>query len=428
MLSQDPRAHGQTQSTRAWAPLRSTAFASLFAGYAVSALGNGMSAVAISWLAIHLAHGHETGLLVGAAVAAFTLPGVLAALVAGRVLRRLDPRLLVLAEALLRAAALGAIAGLALAGSLSPVVYVVLLGVSSLFGVLGLAGDLAATAELLPPEMHMAANSLNTVASFAAMIAGPAAAGGIIAAAGPGVVLAVDAGSYALLVIAVVASRRFQPPPPSTDMEVTGIGSGLRALRRLPAVAAITLLCVVFFGLYGPVEVALPVYVSSVLHAGAGVLGGYWAVFSIGATLGALGATSVQRVGLWRVAVAVMAAWGACLVPFGFVTSVVVGFIALGVGGLVYGPFLPLKRTIIQRAAPPAALARVGAASGIFTVTASPVGTALGGPLVAALGASLTLTISGIATIAAALAAAGLLWHYRRHRGGAIGKPATVRS
>lgn len=414
MPNPDPPAHDQAQSPRVWAPLRSTAFASLFAGYAVSALGNGMSAVAISWLAIELAHGHDAGLLVGAAVAAFTLPGVLAALVAGRVLRRLDPRLLVLAEALLRAAALGAIAGLSLSGSLSPVLYVVLLGVSSLFGVLGLAGDLAATAELLPPEMHMAANSLNTVASFAAMIAGPAVAGGIIAAGGPGVVVAVDAASYALLAVAVLASRRFQPPPALTDMEVTGIGSGLRALRRLPAVGAITLLCVVFFGLYGPVEVALPVYVSSVLHAGAGVLGGYWTVFSLGATLGALGATSVQRLGLWRVAVVVMTAWGACLVPFGFVTSLVVGFIALGVGGLVYGPFLPLKRTIIQRAAPPAALAQVGAASGMFTVTASPVGSALGGPLVAALGASLTLAVSGIATIATALAAAALLWHYRR--------------
>lgn len=428
MPTRDPPAHDQDQPPRVWAPLRSTAFASLFAGYTVSALGNGMSAVAISWLAIELAHGHDPGLLVGAAVAAFTLPGVLAALAAGRVLRRLDPRLLVLAEALLRAAALGAIAGLALVGSLSPVLYVVLLGVSSLFGVLGLAGDLAATAELLPPEMHLAANSLNTVASFAAMIAGPAVAGGIIAAAGPGVVVAVDAASYALLAVAVVASRRFQPPPASNYMGATGVGSGLRALRRLPAAGAITALSVVFFGLYGPVEVALPVYVSSVLRAGAGVLGGYWTVFSIGATLGALGATAVQRVGLWRVAIVVMAAWGACLVPFGFVTSVAVGFIALGVGGLVYGPFLPLKRTIIQRAAPPAALAQVGAASGMFTVTASPVGTALGGPLVATLGASLTLALSGIATIATALAAAGLLWHYRRRPGEAIGEPATVRS
>ena len=386
-----------------------------------------MSTVAISWLAIELAHGHDAGLLVGAALAAFTLPGVLAALVAGRVLRRLDPRLVVLAEALLRAVALGAIAGLALKGSLSPVVYVVLLGASSLFGVLGVAGDLAATAELLPPALHMAANSLNTVASFAATIAGPAIAGGIIAASGPGVVLALDAASYLLLAAAVVASRRYQPPPPRTGMDATGVGSGLRMLRRLPAVGAITVLCVVFFGLYGPVEIALPVYVSSVLHAGAGVLGAYWTVFSIGATIGALGATSVQRFGLWRVAVVVMAAWGACLVPFGFVTSVVVGFIALGLGGLVYGPFLPLKRTIIQRAAPPEVLAQVGAASGIFTVTASPVGTAFGGPLVAGLGPRLTLALSGIATMSIALAAAVLLWHYRGRLGESIRKPATVR-
>lgn len=77
--TRDQPAHGQAHSPRVWAPLRSAAFASLFAGYALSALGNGMSAVAISWLAIELAHGHDAGLLVGAVVAAFTLPGVLAA-------------------------------------------------------------------------------------------------------------------------------------------------------------------------------------------------------------------------------------------------------------------------------------------------------------------------------------------------------------
>lgn len=49
-----------------WAVLGSRSFATLFAGYTVSAIGDGMAAVAISWLAIVLAHGHDTGLLVGA--------------------------------------------------------------------------------------------------------------------------------------------------------------------------------------------------------------------------------------------------------------------------------------------------------------------------------------------------------------------------
>jgi len=47
--------------------------------------------VAISWLAIELSRGRDTGLLVGAAVAAYTVPGVVAGFGLGRVLTRWDP-------------------------------------------------------------------------------------------------------------------------------------------------------------------------------------------------------------------------------------------------------------------------------------------------------------------------------------------------
>src|ERR1700691_3353659 len=101
------------------AAVRSPSFAALLAGYAVSAVGDGMTAVGISWLAIVLARGHDTGLLVGAAVAAYTLPGVAAGLGLGRVLTRWDPRLLILADAALRAASLGLIAAGAVTGILT---------------------------------------------------------------------------------------------------------------------------------------------------------------------------------------------------------------------------------------------------------------------------------------------------------------------
>jgi hypothetical protein len=45
-------------------------------GAAMSALGDGMSAVAIAWLALKLAPEASRGLWVGAAVAAYSLPGV----------------------------------------------------------------------------------------------------------------------------------------------------------------------------------------------------------------------------------------------------------------------------------------------------------------------------------------------------------------
>jgi len=106
------------------AALRSPSFATLLAGYAVSAVGDGMAGVAISWLAIVLAHGHDTGLLVGVSIAAYTLPGVAAGLGLGRLLTLWDPRLLILAEAALRAVSLGLVAAGAVAGVLTPVGYV----------------------------------------------------------------------------------------------------------------------------------------------------------------------------------------------------------------------------------------------------------------------------------------------------------------
>jgi hypothetical protein len=395
------------------AVLRSPSFAALLAGYAVSALGDGMTAVAISWLAIVLARGHDVGLLVGSAVAAYTLPGMVAGLGLGRLLTRWDARLLILAEAVLRAASLGLIGAGAATGLLTPAGYVGLLAVSSLLGLLGTTGALTSVAELLPEGQRVAGNSLVTVASFAAIIVGPALAGGVIAAAGPGaagpgIVFAVDAGSYVVLIAAVVLSRRFQPSQPPAGPGQSMLRA-LRALRRQPAVLGITLLCVAFFGLYGPVEVALPVYVSQTLHAGPGVLGGYWTLFACGATAGALAASWAQRFGLWRVAVAVMIGWGACLVPFGFTASVAVGFAALAAGGLVYGPFPPLKQTIIQRYSPAGSLAALAGASAILTGPAAPVGMALGGPLVAAIGPADALLASGLATIAAAGFAAALL-------------------
>ncbi|HEX5288138.1 MAG TPA: hypothetical protein VFX25_04665 [Streptosporangiaceae bacterium] len=54
-------------------------FRKVLPGTAASALGDGMSAVAIAWLAIELAPPGHRGLWVGAAVAAYSLPGAVGA-------------------------------------------------------------------------------------------------------------------------------------------------------------------------------------------------------------------------------------------------------------------------------------------------------------------------------------------------------------
>jgi hypothetical protein len=54
---------------------------------------------------------------------------------------------------------------------------------------------------------------------------------------------------------------------------------------RLLGLLAVT--CVFFF-LYGPVEVALPLYVAHDLHGSPALLGAYWTAFGIGAVAGAM--------------------------------------------------------------------------------------------------------------------------------------------
>src|SRR6516162_9457045 len=103
-------------------------------GAAASALGDGMSAVAIAWLALKLAPEPSRGLWVGAAVAAYSLPGAAGAVALRRWLRGRRGTRLVFVNAVLRASALGLVGCLALAGQLDPVGYVLLLGT---FWVLG---------------------------------------------------------------------------------------------------------------------------------------------------------------------------------------------------------------------------------------------------------------------------------------------------
>ena len=90
----------------------------LLPGVALSALGDGMSMVAIAWLALRLS---DSAVLVGAVLAAYSLPGALGAAVLGRWMQGRGGATLALTNAIVRASALGSIAALALAGALAPV-------------------------------------------------------------------------------------------------------------------------------------------------------------------------------------------------------------------------------------------------------------------------------------------------------------------
>jgi len=412
-------------------------------GAAASALGDGMSAVAIAWLALKLAPPGSRGLWVGAAVAAYSLPGAAGAVALRRWLRGRGGARLVFANAVLRALALGLIAGLAVAGILDPVGYVALLGVSSLLSAWGVAGKYTLIADLLPAEHRIAGNSLFGLADQLSLMIGPALAGVVTALAGPAVVIAADAASWVVLAIsyarvAPLAARLAvtpspappapspAPPAPSPAAAPTGLpgptappappvasapvdAGGWAVIRSSPVLPGLMAMSFVFYLLYGPIEVALPVHVASDLHGSAALLGTFWAVFGVGAVIGELSAPFLRRWPVWPIMTGIVIGWGLAIVPLGLATPLWAGLAAFFAGAVIWGPWMSLSMAVLQDASPPGALAQVIAARSSLLILAAPLGTALGGPIVAALGARGTLLASAVATIVLGLVATAVL-------------------
>ncbi|WP_229831500.1 MFS transporter [Actinoplanes ianthinogenes] len=369
----------------------------VFPGLLISALGDGMSMVAVAWLAVQIAPDAQVGSWTGLAVAAYALPATLGAAVLSRFLRGLRAARLVAVDATLRAATLGAIAFLAVTGTLNPLAYVLLLAVSSLLHAWGSAGAYTLVAELLPDERRVAGNALLSTVTQAAVVVGPALAGAVAGLVGPGWVIGADAASFAVLAVAawtVPARRAHQAPPPKES--TTG---AWQTIRERPRLLGLLLVTMAFFFLYGPVEVALPVHVAADLHGSAGLLGLYWTVFGVGATVGSLCAGLLARWSPAVVVAGIIVGWGAALVPLGLSDAVWPGMLGLAAGGLIYGPYTAISTSLFQRGAPPEALSRVLAARSALTIPATSLGTLLGGPLVAWLGGQLTLLVSGLLTV-----------------------------
>ena len=265
----------------------------LMPAFAVSAVGDGMSAVGVAWLAIRIAPPGSRGLMVGAAVAAYTLPGAAGAVLLAKPLRALAGRHLVAADAALRTVTLSVIPLLYVFGVLRAGAYVALLAASSLLHAWGLSGQYTLIAEHLPPSARTTGNALLSGFGMAAFVIGPLLAGLAVAAAGPALPVAADAASFAILAIAAAAARgaprtagRAEDGQPDRARGPADEGQpdrargpaddgqpdrarGFAAIARSRPLPGLLALTVVYYFLYGPVEVALPLFVTGPLGGGA---------------------------------------------------------------------------------------------------------------------------------------------------------------
>jgi predicted MFS family arabinose efflux permease len=277
--------------------LRHRDFRVFFAGQAVALVGAWMQQVAQAWLVLSLTNSPMRLGLVGSLN---FLPILLFAIVGGAVADRLPKRrLLVATQSLLLGQTL-VLAVLIATGRVRYWHICVLAVVWGIANTVDLPVRQAFVVELAGRADVTSAVALNSAAFNVARIAGPAAAGFLIARAGVAPAYFINAGAFVVVIVTLLAVRaRGAPPPRATGTTLggeirEGVGHALRTPRIVVLLAVLFVVSITVFNF----SVYVPLFARQVLGRGPEGFGLLMASVGVGAvggalTLGALTAPSL---------------------------------------------------------------------------------------------------------------------------------------
>jgi MFS family permease len=324
---------GTKQTASLWRPLRSPTFRNLLVADIASDVGTFMQGVGAAWMMVSLNAGP---LYVALTQTASALPFFVLALPAGAIGDIVDRRKLILFTETWMAAVAIVLAGVTLAGRLSPGLLLVLTFALSAGDAIESPTWRAVLPELVSKEDLAAAAALNGIEFNLARAIGPALAGVVIAVWNVGTAFVVNAASF--LGVMVVIARWKRPvhkriTPPETLGGATV--AALRYVRYSPAIRALIFRSGILMFFASGLLALLPSVAREVSHSllGYGLLLG---CFGLGAVLGAM---VMQRV---------RARWSAEVVVSGGVLIFGLTTVATGSFHALTGLFLKLPDATVD--------------------------------------------------------------------------------
>lgn len=355
----------------------------LFSARAVSALGDGISLVALTFAILSTGTASDLALV----LLAREIPTVTVLLLGGVWADRLPRRLLLIGANLIMFVAQAGTAGLILGGSAS---IGVLMGLQAVYG-LGNALFLPASMSVVPqsvsPGRLQQANALLALSRNSFGIVGPMVGALLVATVGPGWGLAADATTFLLAAIAVTLMRIAEPERTPGGTVFEDLRGGWREFTARTWVWMI----VSSFGIYQlavfPAFMVLGSLIAKNDLGGAGAWGTILAASSAGSVLGALAATRIkarrplvlgQFLILPVVVLFVMFGLGAPLVVL--VVAAVLAWACSEIGDTLW-------YTALQQHVPEEALGRISSFDYFGSQVFKPIGYAIVGPVAVALGA-----------------------------------------
>lgn len=373
-------------------------FRLVFSSTTVSAIGDGVAAIALVFAVLHISHNSPTA--VGIVLTCRQVAAAAITLAAGVIADRLPRHHVLVAVASVQAVVQATAATLILTGHAT---VALLAGLAFLYG---LADGFVIPAEngLIPAVVSSVrlqqANALMGLSRSILAFAAPALGGILVAAGSPGAAILIDAASFAVAALLLwrvhVAAREdvVQPEPFLRELR-----EGWSEFRRQRWIFN----TIVFFGIgnfAGQTWGVLAPLVMNEHYGGARNYGIVLSCFGLGLVAG--GVVTLR----WKPSRPLLVS---CLsaVPFGlgqFMLAALVPFPVLLAAQLVAGMgiaiHLALWFTVFQQQVPEAARSRVSSYDALGSFVLVPLGTALAGPAAAAVGVRETLLGAGIVILA----------------------------
>ncbi|WP_410646137.1 MFS transporter [Amycolatopsis sp. cmx-4-54] len=376
----------------------------------IDSLGNGVFSAALPLLAVTVSRDARDIALVSAAT---YLPWLLLSLTAGSVVDRVDRTILMWRTQALQALIVGVLTALVAAEAVTVpmlVVFAFALGSCDVF-----YDNAAQTAlpDLVPKDLlHQANGSQQVVLVVGRQFVGPPL-GSLLFALTWTLPFAVDAVSFVLaaLLLAGLPKRRHAP------LERAKVLDGLRWLRnhRLLRTLALLLGINTFCGQFG--NATLVLFVTDVLHLGAGVFGVLLAGAAVGGIAGGLVVSwLVARLGDLRALLVSLAVNAVVFVGMGFSPNVAVLGGLLAVSGFVTTIWNVVTVSVRQRDVPASLLGRVNSVYRLLGWGLMPLGALTGGLLAHRFGLRVPYPAAGVVRGLALLAVLPVLIPAMRDR------------
>jgi MFS family permease len=346
-----------------------------FAGQIVSLSGNWMQMVAEVWLVLSLT---GSGVAVGMTTALQFLPillfGAWGGVLADRFAKR---RLLIVTQALMAAPALALLA-ISASGVVAPWMVMALVFVRGTVNAVDNPTRQSFAIEMVGPDRVVNAVSLNSVLVHSARLIGPAVAGILIATVGVGPCFALNALSFAAMIVALwrmdPAQLRAAPP---AGREPGAVREGLRYVLRTPELA-VPLGLMALVGTLGlNFQVILPLLARFSFDGGPSAYAALVSAMGVGSVIGAIATGAHGRTDARLIAGAALA-FGAFALLAAAMPSLALEIPVLALLGGSAVTFAAAINSSLQLAVEPRMRGRVMALYSVVFLGSTPIG----GPLV----------------------------------------------